>query len=575
MGDTQYPPKSSGNGGGVSEVVAGTGVSVNSADPTKPIVGVTNAGNVRTSGNQTIGGVKTFSSSPIVPDPTNATDAAQKKWVETGFIPKDITVYDAATPQSGDKLYLWRVGDTSAPHTFDWDDLPSGEGVPAGGATGQILAKKTESDFDAEWVDPPEGGGASWGSITGTLSSQTDLQNALDGKAAALGSDDNYVTDAEKTKLSNLSGTNSGNETASTLGATINGAAAATPNDTDLVTTVESSVVKKITWTNVKAFLKTYFDTLYVALTGNQTIAGVKTFSSDPIIPDEAYDATAWNGSLEPPTKNAIRDKIESMGGGGGGTVDTVVAGTGIDVDATDPANPVVSLEDTVTNAQTGTTYTLQASDHNGVIDATNAGSKVFTFDDTATLGANFVTIVRNLGAGPLTFAADGNTIHGDGVVYQFKKAVIYAIGTDEYVIDIQDNDVYDIGVLSADHTWKGTVFAGLQAGATIAQFEAVYIGESSKWLLADANGSGTFPAMGLALAAYSDTNPARVLTKGIVRDDTWDWTIGGLIYLSATAGGLTQSAPSTSGDKVQVVGRALTADIAYFDFNSVYVTVG
>src|SRR3990167_7716105 len=30
-----------------------------------------------------------------------------------------------------------------------------------------------------------------------------------------------------------------------------------------------------------------------------QTIAGVKTFSSDPLIPDEAYGA-GWNGVLEP-----------------------------------------------------------------------------------------------------------------------------------------------------------------------------------------------------------------------------------------------------------------------------------
>ena len=34
-----------------------------------------------------------------------------------------------------------------------------GAGVPSGGTTGQILAKKSERDHDTEWVDPPSGGG--------------------------------------------------------------------------------------------------------------------------------------------------------------------------------------------------------------------------------------------------------------------------------------------------------------------------------------------------------------------------------------------------------------------------------
>ena len=53
-------------------------------------------------------------------------------------------------------------------------------------------------------------GDASWGGITGTLSDQTDLQTALNGKASSLGPDDNYVTDAEKTVIGNTSGTNTG-----------------------------------------------------------------------------------------------------------------------------------------------------------------------------------------------------------------------------------------------------------------------------------------------------------------------------------------------------------------------------
>jgi hypothetical protein len=43
------------------------------------------------------------------------------------------------------------------------------------------------------------------------------------------------------------------------------------------------------------------------------TTAGGITFAADISVPDEAYDATNWNGSVEVPTKNAVRDKIEAM----------------------------------------------------------------------------------------------------------------------------------------------------------------------------------------------------------------------------------------------------------------------
>jgi hypothetical protein len=54
-----------------------------------------------------------------------------------------------------------------------------GQGVPVGGTTGQVLAKNSNTNYDTEWVDVS---GGVWGTITGTLSNQTDLQTALDGK---------------------------------------------------------------------------------------------------------------------------------------------------------------------------------------------------------------------------------------------------------------------------------------------------------------------------------------------------------------------------------------------------------
>lgn len=55
------------------------------------------------------------------------------------------------------------------------------------------------------------------------------------------------------------------------------------------------------------------------------TVDGVLIKDSEVSVADEAYDATAWNGSLEVPTKNAVRDKIESMSASSGITRTVVV----------------------------------------------------------------------------------------------------------------------------------------------------------------------------------------------------------------------------------------------------------
>ena len=78
--------------------------------------------------------------------------------------------------------------------------------------------------------------------------------------------------------------TSGGTETTNSLGALINSADDATPLDSDYVATALSGVtgiLKKISWTNVKAFLKTYFDTLYSPAIYNITITSTANINTE------------------------------------------------------------------------------------------------------------------------------------------------------------------------------------------------------------------------------------------------------------------------------------------------------
>lgn len=59
----------------------------------------------------------------------------------------------------------------------DGQDGADGVGVPTGGASGQILAKTTATDFDTHWIDPPTGGGADLPPVGG----EGDVLTTVDG----------------------------------------------------------------------------------------------------------------------------------------------------------------------------------------------------------------------------------------------------------------------------------------------------------------------------------------------------------------------------------------------------------
>jgi len=117
------------------------------------------------------------------------------------------------------------------------------------------------------------------------------------------------------------------------------------------------------------------------------------------------------------------------------------------------------------------------------------------------------------------------------------------------------------------DHTANGPTTDTLNAGTTVAIGEVVYLASDGEWALTDADATASAEALlGIALEAGTDGNSMEVALPGsFVRDDSWNWTVGATLYLSTTAGDLTETAPSATDDVVRVVGYAVSADVVYF----------
>lgn len=157
-------------------------------------------------------------------------------------------------------------------------------------------------------------------------------------------------------------------------------------------------------------------------------------------------------------------------------------------------------------------------------------------------------------------------------------KVGIRTIKISRYRLDMGElpiNSVAGIKLMEAptnDQTASGLIVSmTYTTGITIG--DLLYFKSDGKVYQADANGSSTYPVMGLALAtANSGSN--NVLLHGIYKDvNRYNFTVGGVVYLSTTAGAETQTPPSATDNVIQVVGIAIHADRIYFNPSPDYIT--
>lgn len=118
-------------------------------------------------------------------------------------------------------------------------------------------------------------------------------------------------------------------ETATTIGALIGASDNATPNDTDFVATslTAGGILKKITWTNVKAFLKTYFDKLYQSVLVSGT--NIKTINGSSILGSGNMEVAGTGGISDAPSDENVYGRKNAgweVIAGGTGEIWTVIS---------------------------------------------------------------------------------------------------------------------------------------------------------------------------------------------------------------------------------------------------------
>lgn len=132
----------------------------------------------------------------------------------------------------------------------------------------------------------------------------------------------------------------------------------------------------------------------------------------------------------------------------------------------------------------------------------------------------------------------------------------------------------------SADGKFTGITVTGT-AGYTQAFGDVVYLDPTdSRWEACDANSAqgadgDSRGIVGMVVVAGTDGAACTILLQGIIRADAKfpALTINNPVYISETAGSVTQTQPTTTDVVIRVVGFAITADEMYFNPSPDYIT--
>lgn len=131
-------------------------------------------------------------------------------------------------------------------------------------------------------------------------------------------------------------------------------------------------------------------------------------------------------------------------------------------------------------------------------------------------------------------------------------------------IILVKNSGTRLLADLATDGDWCGeTVMA--KAGEGLTALHAVALVDDGMVWKSDANTIALMPIKGIATNDVLPNANGIFLIEGFYRTDTHGFAIGALLYASLTPGAITDTPPAGTGDLVQRIGIAVTANVIWF----------
>lgn len=468
------------------------------------------------------------------------------------------------------------------------DYLSPTTGITVSQSSGQTLGTTTNR-LTKLWATDITVTNAISGSVTGNAGTATALQNARTIGGVSFDGTAN-ITVASATGGFAVSG---GNLTTSAINIV---------TDTTTGTKIGTATTQKLGFFNSTPIVQPTGDV--VTALQNLGLGASLTVAATTIASRTLWGQT-YDGSAN------VTGSLTSVGNiTGGASSMTILAGTG--------ASRTLTLQTTDSGSSAQTVLTLDAAKLATFAGNLTVGTSNSITTGTIELGATSDTTIARASAGVAsiegnnivvntssptlgTITTTGNIELGnasDTTLSRSAAGVLSVEGVDVATISasqtltnktltsptIQTTPVYASGtsliltVPTSDDTATGEITNAFNSGYTSSAIgDLVYLDSSSTWQKADADASATTyqGMLGIALEVKTSGNALKVLLRGFAYCSTAfpTFTVGGIVYMSATAGAVTQTAPTTTDSATRILGYAVHADKMWFNPSNDYVT--